>query len=167
MKSNLLILIALFYTCLLFGQKQPNASMLNTRVGLGASYSGYYGLNAELSIEKDLSKKLFIVGRVVVAPPGFLYGLRWGAQYKLIGYKNSYLSLGMEYFYARTKSSFVPSVFESIFLLEFPLSLNIAINKKFIVETNITSAISIFDNYYNNVQFPSLLRAGVKYQINR
>ena len=167
MKSVILLFLGILLTNFSFGQKNADIPELDTRIGLGAVI-GTVGFNAELSLEKDFSKRWYGVGRIAVWPK-YSYGLRWGLHYKLLRYKRSYLSIGSEFFYARHKDYYSGLSFKNIFYMEFPLSFNIAFNKNLLLELGMASSFSIFHEPYfdHDAYLLGRLRAGVKYRINR
>lgn len=163
-KLIVIILIGLFYVCPTFGQQDSDISPLNTRIGLGAMISAEYGLNYELTIEKDISRRVYASARFSSLFT-YNYDLRLGLHYRLIQYKASYLSIGTAFLFSRAKTRLNAPNFTGRRDWEFPVSVHVSMSKKLMLEAGMATSVGTIHSNYNANKWLALLRLGLKYNL--
>ena len=160
----------MFFASLSFGQDAVQKPNKDIRVGFGAIF--FETLSSEFTIEADMSKRWFVSARFSTLfwiDNISLYAFRRGVHYKLLNYKQSYLSLGVVYMNVRFRSKLAGDIyFNKLHDFELPVNFNIAINKNILVETGIafnTSSLK-YKGKYGEATLLTLLRVGVKYRIH-
>jgi len=164
----ILIIIGLFYSLVSFGQQDTSNLPRTTRFGLGA-IGDCYGLKVEGTIERDVAQRLYVVGRFATsfAESFSFYTFRSGLHYKLLQFRRSYLSVGSEFRYSNIKFKAYnnPSTHNE-YVIEFPVRLNIALNKYLMLEVSYARSIPLRANpVMCNDGGLSFVRFGIKYNM--